>query len=108
MPGHYKLGFGYNTSSTYKDFANDLAAAGVPGFVMRTRTGNFQAWALADQMLVRHGPGNDNGLIALAGFIHNDPNNTQYAHQYFAALLDHGIWDARPQTASESCSPMSA
>ena len=97
MPGHYKLGFGYNTSSTYKDFANDLAAAGVPGFVTRTRTGNFQAWALADQMLVRHGPGDDNGLIALAGFIHNDPNNTQYAHQYFAALLDHGIWDARPQ-----------
>lgn len=97
MPGHYKLGFGYDTSSTYKDFSNALAAAGVPGFLTRTRTGNVQVWALADQMLVRNGPGDDNGLIALAGFIRNDPNNTQYAHQYFAALLDHGIWDARPQ-----------
>ena len=97
MPGHYKLGFGYDSSSTYKDFTNALAAAGVPGFIPRTRTGNFQAWALADQMLARNGPGDDDGVIALAGFIHNDPNNTQYAHQYFAAFLDHGIFDARPK-----------
>jgi porin len=96
LPGHYKLGFGYDTSSTYKDFTNALAAAGVPGYVAQTHTGNFQGWALADQMLVRNGPGDDSGLIALAGVIENDPNNTQYARQYFAALLDRGFWNARP------------
>lgn len=97
LSGHYKLGFGYDTSSTFKDFTNVLAADGVPGFTARMHTGNFQGWALFDQMLVRHGVGDDSGLIALAGFIYNDPSNTQYARQYFVALLDHGFWDARPQ-----------
>lgn len=97
LPGHYKLGFGYDTSSTYKDFTNSLAAAGVPGYTAQFHTGNFQGWALADQMLIRNRPGDDQGLIALAGFIQNDPNNTQYAREYYAALLDRGFWDARPQ-----------
>ncbi len=97
LSGHYKIGFGYDTSSTYKDFTNALAAAGVPGYVAQTHTGNFQGWALADQMLVRNGPGDDRGLIALAGIIENDSNNTQYGQQYFAAFLDRGFWNARPQ-----------
>jgi len=96
MPGHYKLGAGYDTSSGYKDFGNVLAADGVPGFSPRVRTGNTQFWALADQMLVRQGKGGDAGIVALAGFIHNDPNNTAYAEQYFAGVLDKGFWAARP------------
>jgi porin len=97
LPGHYKLGVGYDTSSTYKDFTNALAAAGVPGYTAQTHTGNFQGWFLADQMLFRNRPGNDSGLIALTGLIQNDPNNTQYGRQYIFALLDRGFWDARPQ-----------
>jgi porin len=96
MPGHYKIGAGYDTSSGYQDFGNALAAASVPGFTARSRRGNAQVWALADQMLLRHGPGNASGLIALAGFIHNDPNNTAYAEQYFAGVLDRGFWTSRP------------
>jgi porin len=95
--GHYKLGFGYDTSSTYKDFTNPLAAAGVPGYTAQTHTGNIQGWALADQMLVRNGPGNDQGLIGLVGLIQNDPDNTQYGRQYIVAFLDRGFWDVRPQ-----------
>ena len=97
LPGHYKLGLGYDTSSTYKDFTNALAAAGLPGYTAQTHTGNFQFWALADQMLFRNGSTNDSGLIALAGLIQNDPNNTQYGRQYIFALLDRGFWNARPQ-----------
>jgi porin len=97
LPGHYKLGFGYDTSSTYKDFTDPLAAAGVPGYTAQIHTGNIQGWALADQMLIRNRPGNDQGLIALAGLIQNDPDNTQYGRQYIAALIDRGFWDARPQ-----------
>ena len=97
LPGHYKLGFGYDSSSTFKDFTNPLAAAGVPGYAAQTHTGNFQGWALADQMLIRNRPGDDAGLIAIAGVIENNPNNTAYAQQYIAALLDRGFWDARPQ-----------
>ena len=99
LPGHYKLGFGYDTSAGHKDFANDLATAGVPGYSARSHAGNTQFWALADQMLMRNGDGGDAGLIALAGYILNDPNNTAYADQYFAGLTDHGFWSDRPRDA---------
>jgi porin len=97
LPGHYKLGFGYDNSSTFKDFTNALAAAGVRGYTPQTHTGHVQAWALVDQMLLRNRPGDDTGLIALGGFINNDSTRTAYAQQYLAGLLDRGFWDARPQ-----------
>ena len=96
MPGHYKLGFGYDTSDTYKSFSNALATAGVPGYTRNTHSGNTQFWALADQMLVRTGTGDADGIVALAGYIRNDPNNTNYADQYFAGVIDRGFWSARP------------
>jgi porin len=96
LPGHYKIGAGYDSSAGYQDFGNALAAASVPGFTARSRRGNTQLWALADQMLLRHGPGKASGFIALAGFIHNNPNNSVYAEQYFAGLLDRGFWPTRP------------
>ena len=99
MPGHYAVGVGYDTSSGYKDFGNVLATDGVPGVTARTRTGNTQFWALADQMLLRQGSGPSDGIIALAGFIHNDANNTAYAEQYFVGLIDKDFWAARPQDA---------
>jgi porin len=99
LPGHYKLGVGYDTSSGYKDFANALALAAVPGYAKRLRTGNAQEWVLADQMLVRNGAGANNGIIALAGLIHNNSNETAYGEQYFAGLIDRGFWAARPQDA---------
>jgi porin len=95
MPGHYYIGIGYDTSAGYQDFGNVLAAAPVPGFMARTRHGNTQVWALADQMLLRQGTGDNAGIIALAGFVRNDPNNTAYAEQYFAGVIDRGFWKAR-------------
>lgn len=89
LPGHYKLGFGYDSSSTFKDFTNALAIAGVPGYTSQTHTGNFQGWALADQMLVRNRPGNDPGLIAIAGVIEDNPNCL--CASVIAALLDRGF-----------------
>jgi porin len=96
LPGHYKLGFGYDTSSGYKDFGNALVGY-APGYRAHNRAGNTQVWALADQMLFRNGPGADSGVIALGGYIHNDPNNTAYGEQYFAGLIDRGFWAARPK-----------
>jgi porin len=58
--------------------------------------GNSQFWLLLDQMLVRNGSGDQDGLIALAGYIHNNPDNSPYAVQYFAALVDRAFWSARP------------
>jgi porin len=93
LPGHYVVGIGYD-SSPFKSFSSALpASAGVP---VSSRTGNTQFWALADQMLVRNGAGDQEGIIALGGYIHNDPENSSYAQQYFAGLLDRGFWRERP------------
>ena len=62
-------------------------------------TGNTQSWVLFDQMLLRQGPSDQDGIIALAGFVHNDPANSAYAEQYFAGVLDRGFWHARSQDA---------
>jgi porin len=93
MPGHYKIGFGYDSSNTYTNFSSTLS----PGVPAPTHSGNTQAWVLVDQMLRRQGPGDQDGIIALAGFVHNDPTNSVYAEQYFVGALDGGFWAARPQ-----------
>jgi porin len=99
LQGHYKIGAGYDTSSGYKDFGNVLAALSVPGYAKRIRTGDTQAWALADQMVFRNGSGDGDGIVALAGYIHNDSENTTYASQVFAGLVDQDFWAARPKDA---------
>lgn len=95
MPGHYKLGFGYDTS-TYNKYlttpAAVLAGSGSNG------TGNKTGyWALADQMVLRNGPGATDGLILLAGYVHTDPALQNYTNQAFAGAIYKNFWRARPQ-----------
>jgi porin len=93
LPGHYVVGFGYDTSH-FASFSSALpVSAGVPA---TSEIGNAQFWLLLDQMLVRNGSGDQEGLYALVGYIHNNPDNSAYATQYFAALVDNGFWRARP------------
>jgi len=99
LHGHYVLGAGYDTSSGYDDFGNVLASDGVAGFSPRARRGNTQIWALADQMLLRQGSDANDGIIALAGFVHNNPANTAYADQIFLGLIDKDFWASRAQDA---------
>jgi porin len=94
LPGHYVVGFGYDTSR-FTSFSSALpASAGVP---VASHNGNTQVWALVDQMLLRNGSGDQDGIIALGGLVANNANNSAYAQQYFAGLLDYGFWRARPQ-----------
>lgn len=93
MPGHYKLGFAYD-SSTGDKFLSSLSAlqSGNGG------TGNkTEYWALADQMIIRNGPGATAGIILLAGYAHADPTLSNYSNQVFAAVIDSDFWAARPQ-----------
>ena len=48
-------------------------------------------------MLVRTGDGDQDGIIALGGFVRNDPEHSSYAQEYFAGLLDRGFWRTRPE-----------
>ena len=93
LPGHYVIGFGYD-SSRFNSFAAALpTSVGAPA---SPHHGNTQFWLLVDQMLLRNGGGDQDGVIALGGFVHSDPENSPYADQYIAGLLDYGFWRARP------------
>jgi porin len=97
LPGYYKIGFGYDSSNTFKNFSAALtSSSGAPA---PTQGGNTPVWVLADQMLVRQGPGDQDGIIVLGGFVHNNPQNSVYAEQYFVGALDRGFWTTRPQDA---------
>lgn len=98
LPGHYKLGFAYDNQN-HRDgyFDTNGSAFGQTGLPPRQRKGTTAAWVLFDQMLLRNGPGDTNGLIALGGFYHNDPSTSTRNDQYEFAMLDRGFWKARPQ-----------
>lgn len=94
MPGHYVVGFGYDSSRFKVLSSAPPASAGVP---VSIRRGNTQFWALADQILVRNSNGDQDGIIALAGLVSSNADNSSYAQQYFAGLLDRGFWPALPE-----------
>lgn len=93
LPGHYKLGFAYDTAQNNGYFSSIQAInTGV------RPTGNkSEFWALADQMVYRNGPGSLDGITLLAGYMHSDGSLSSYNDQVFAGVIDHGFWRARPQ-----------
>lgn len=66
LPGHYKIGVGYDTSNFPDQFSditgNAFALTGLPPLVRGSRT---QFWITFDQMLFRTGPAQNNGLTLL-------------------------------------------
>jgi porin len=98
LPGHYKLGIGYDTSN-YPDLYHNGAggALALSGGTPRNHHGRAIFWALADQMLLRNGPGDDEGIVLFGAYVHGDPATTAYEAQYTVGLIDKGFWRARPQ-----------
>lgn len=97
LPGHYKLGLAYDNSE-FPDHYVD--AAGRPfltsGAAPRLHNGRTSLWATADQMLVRNGPGRNDGLVGLAAYAHNSPDTSLFEHFVWIGVLDRGFWRARP------------
>lgn len=97
LPGHYKAGFVFD-NSTYQDFYSD--ANGQPylltGNSPRNRKGRAQYYFLVDQMLMRNGPGQNDGLIVLGAYSFSDGNTSVINQLVFAGLIDRGFWKARP------------
>ncbi len=93
LPGHYKLGFAYDTTE-YPKFYSSVAGIlnGARGSGKKT-----EEWVLADQMIYRNGPGSTDGIILLAGYAHGDPSLSAYQDQAFFGILDRNFWAARPQ-----------
>ncbi|MCW6509437.1 carbohydrate porin [Lichenifustis flavocetrariae] len=97
MPGHYKIGFNYD-STDYRDNFFDvnnmpLALTGLPG---KRDGGRTLFWATADQQVYQNGPYSDDGLYLMAAYAHNDSNTTFFNNFIWAGLIDRGIVPGRP------------
>jgi porin len=98
LPGHYKFGIAYDTSS----FADNLVDSNGNPFVLSglspsMKHGRTQFWITFDQMLMRTGPTLNEGLTVLGAYAHDDPDNSLYEHFAWLGLLYSGFWRDRPQ-----------
>lgn len=97
LPGHYKLGYGHD-SSDYADLLRD--AAGRPyvlsGAPPARHAGRSSAYLLADQMVRRIGPGPQDGLILLGGYVRSDPDTSQFSRFAFLGALAPSPIPGRP------------
>jgi porin len=100
LTGHYKLGFAYDTSN-FNSISNSnadgplLTSAETPAVVY----GRTQFWAEADQMLIRHGPGENAGLTLIGSYGHSSSDVSVTWQTAFVSLLDKGLIRPRPDDA---------
>ncbi len=96
--GHYKFGFDEDTS-TYPDLftstnGQPIAVSGLPG---QPHDGRRMYYVLVDQMLVRTGDGDTDGLIAFGGWTHADRDTSPLENQVFGALVSTASFIGRPK-----------
>lgn len=92
--GHYKLGYSYDNSrypNLYKDInGNSWQATGQP---RRYQAGMNSAWIIIDQMLMRNGPGDTNGLILLGGAMYTDGKTVAVHDHTWVGMVESGqVW----------------
>jgi porin len=97
LPGHYKVGVGYDTSNFPDEFSdangNPFVLSGLPP---ATRRGRTQFWVTFDQMVFRTGPAPNSGLTVLAAYAHDSPDVSLYQHFVWLGTVYSGFWKARP------------
>ena len=96
--GHYKFGFDEDTSS-YPDLflggnGEPIALSGQPGL---SRNGRRMYYVLVDQMLVRNGQGDTDGLILFGGAVHADRDTSPLENQVFGGVSETANFLGRPQ-----------
>lgn len=97
LGGHYRLGMAWDTSA-YPVWGADInnGAIDVTKEAQKYQRTNDQFWALMDQMVVRNGSGSNDGLILLAGYVHDNADVLARSDQAYAGLYDKDFWHARP------------
>ncbi|AOX17521.1 carbohydrate porin [Kozakia baliensis] len=95
--GHYKLGYSYDNSqypNLYEDkYGNSYLRSGLAA---RKEAGMNSMWLLADQMLIRNGEGQSNGLVALAGAMYDDGKTVAMRDHEWAGIIETGKPWGRP------------
>lgn len=98
--GHYKVGYAHDTSDYPDLFFNSLGQPiGFTAAPAQTRHGRDSFWVMADQMLVRHGKGQNDGLILMASYAHSSSDVTFNSDTVFGAIIDRGFF--RPSDTIE-------
>ncbi|KON64378.1 porin B precursor [Komagataeibacter europaeus] len=97
LAGHYKLGVMYD-NSRYDDLYEDIHGDPwvLTGLPARRQSGQTSVWVIADQMLVRRGPGEMNGLILGGYYAYASGQTSQIKHSFMAVLMDTGALWHRP------------
>lgn len=95
LQGHYKFGYDYDNSS-YPDLYSNIYGQPWqlnPRTQRRKHAGRGNMWFMADQMIMRNGPGPTNGLIALAGWMWADGKTVAMSDHAWGGLIENGsIW----------------
>ena len=96
--GHYKVGFDEDTSP-YPDLflstnGQPIAVSGLPG---QPHSGRRMYYVLVDQMLVRTGKGDTDGLIVFGGAVHADYATSPLENQVFGGVVSTASFIGRPQ-----------
>ncbi|GLR66147.1 porin B [Acidocella aquatica] len=89
MPGHYKAGVYYDTS-TVKN------AADVTSAETAMETGRYGGYLLADQMIYSFDGTPKRGLIAFAQVSYSDPQTSVYESTLAGGVVAQGPFEARP------------
>ncbi|MGY8604682.1 carbohydrate porin [Gluconobacter cerinus] len=97
LVGHYELGYSYDNSrylNLYEDIhGNSWQQTGLP---RRYEAGRNSAWLIMDQMLMRNGPGDTNGLILMAGAMYSDGKTVAMRDHTWVGMIDTGKAWGRP------------
>jgi porin len=97
VPGHYKVGVGFDTSNFPNQFSDINGNAFVlTGLPPATSHGRTQFWITFDQLLFRNGPAPNNGLTVLGAYAHDSPDNSFYQQFAWLGMLYSGFWKQRP------------
>ncbi|MBB2159804.1 carbohydrate porin [Gluconacetobacter sacchari] len=98
LNGRVKLGMSYQTATVpdvLRDAQNDVFVTS--GRPPRQDHPYPDSWFVYDQMLLRNAPGDDQGLMLMLRFNHNDPNIARRAEQYVIGFVDNHFWKSRPK-----------
>lgn len=96
LPGHYKIGYGHDTSP-YADMIGTIPPAFAGAVHKHKEKARDTFYIEADQMVYRsHGQHQMAGGYVLAGFVHNTPSNSTFSNEFYAGASLLGIIPGRP------------
>lgn len=96
LPGHYKIGYGHDTSP-YADMIGTIPPAFAGAVHKRKEKARDTFYIEADQMVYRsHGQHQMAGGYVLAGFVHNTPSNSTFSNEFYAGASLLGVIPGRP------------